>query len=215
MGKSRVTDEQLREAARTSRSMSELLRAVGLVGRGQNYSVYRRRLRELGIDAEHLHGRYRSPEPDPAVLAEVVQRSTSIQAVARELGLSLGSSGHRRVTALLALHGLDTDHFLGKASNRGRRDLPPRGRPLEEVLCRGSRIASSALRRRLLREGLLSDCCSACGGTAWQGGPMPLELDHVNGDRADNRLENLRLLCPNCHALTPTYRGRNIGRRAS
>jgi hypothetical protein len=52
-------------------------------------------------------------------------------------------------------------------------------------------------------------------GQAWEGGPIPLELDHVDGDRRNNDPSNLRLLCPNCHALTPTYRGRNIGRRPS
>ena len=53
--------------------------------------------------------------------------------------------------------------------------------------------------------------CATCGNTTWQGCPVPLELEHRNGNRYDNRIENLELLCPNCHALTPTYRGRNIG----
>jgi 5-methylcytosine-specific restriction endonuclease McrA len=54
--------------------------------------------------------------------------------------------------------------------------------------------------------------CSCCSGTEWLGKPMPLELDHINGDNANNSLDNLRLLCPNCHAQTPTYRGKNQDR---
>jgi hypothetical protein len=53
--------------------------------------------------------------------------------------------------------------------------------------------------------------CEGCLLYDWCGEPIPLELDHINGDRSDNRLEKLRLLCANCHALTPTYGGRNIG----
>lgn len=66
------------------------------------------------------------------------------------------------------------------------------------------RPTASALGRRLVDEGVLPRRCSRCLREDWQGKLIPLELDHVNGDRDDNRLENLRLLCPNCHALTDT-----------
>jgi hypothetical protein len=68
-------------------------------------------------------------------------------------------------------------------------------------------IASFKLKKRLLREGLLQPRCAHCNLTTWRGLPVPLELDH-NGNNRDNRFANLRLLCPNCHALTPTYRSR-------
>ena len=87
-----------------------------------------------------------------------------------------------------------------------------RAASLGDVLVAGRQCQTSDLKRRLLSEGVLRPLCAACGREAWQGRVIPLELDHVNGDRADNRLDNLRLLCPNCHAQTPTYRGRNIGR---
>lgn len=77
---------------------------------------------------------------------------------------------------------------------------------------RGRRYASARLRRRLVEAGILQRRCDRCGLDVWLDEPIPLELDHVDGDRRNNELENLRLLCPNCHALTPTYRGRNIGR---
>jgi hypothetical protein len=71
------------------------------------------------------------------------------------------------------------------------------------------------LKRRLLIAGLLPECCAICGITEWMGQPAPLQLDDINGIRTDSRLENLRLLCPNCHAQTDTYCGKNIGRSRS
>jgi Zn finger protein HypA/HybF involved in hydrogenase expression len=87
--------------------------------------------------------------------------------------------------------------------------------PHGHLLVRGAPITTAQLRRRLIEEGVLEARCSRCGLSEWQGQPIPLELDHINGDRRDNRLVNLRLLCPNCHALTDTYCGRNIGRYAT
>jgi len=75
----------------------------------------------------------------------------------------------------------------------------------------GRRVQSNNLKERLIREGLKKRICELCERKDWNGRPIPLELDHVNGRRDDNRLENLRIVCPNCHAQTSTYRGRNIG----
>ena len=87
---------------------------------------------------------------------------------------------------------------------------------MEEILVQRSDYrTTSSLRKRLIKEGLRDPRCDGCGGTEWQGQPIPLQLDHINGDRRDNRLENLRLLCPNCHSQTETWCGKNRGRYAS
>ena len=106
---------------------------------------------------------------------------------------------------------LDTSHFSGKAWRKGSRRPVVPARSLAELLTVDSPYPTSRLKRRLLAAGLKAAACEVCKGTTWNGLPMPLELDHINGRRSDNRIENLRILCPNCHAQTPTYRGRNIG----
>jgi len=85
---------------------------------------------------------------------------------------------------------------------------------LQEYLIKDSRVRNShTLKLRLIAEGVKEAKCEWCGITEWRGKPAPLELDHVNGDRKDNRLGNLRILCPNCHAQTDNYRAKKNARR--
>jgi 5-methylcytosine-specific restriction endonuclease McrA len=92
---------------------------------------------------------------------------------------------------------------------RGR----PQAMPLEELL--SGRRSRAHLKLRLFKLGLKARRCEECGLTTWRGGPLSLELHHVNGDGHDNRLENLQILCPNCHSQTDTWGGRNRTARAS
>ena len=75
-------------------------------------------------------------------------------------------------------------------------------------------VSTSSFKKRLIREGMLKLKCSECGIRKWRGVPAPLQLDHVDGNRLNNMISNIRLLCPNCHALTPTFGGRNRNLRA-
>jgi 5-methylcytosine-specific restriction endonuclease McrA len=98
-----------------------------------------------------------------------------------------------------------------KAVQRGRIKSRSNLMPLE-VLLATSR-SRAGVRRRLLRDGIFINACSDCGLTEWRGRPISMHIDHVNGVRDDHRLENLRMLCPNCHSQTPTYAGRNVKRK--
>ena len=86
-------------------------------------------------------------------------------------------------------------------------------KPIEEYLKNKAQISTYHLKNRLIEEGIVQRKCYNCGLTKWRDQPIPIELEHIDGNNKNNALSNLTLLCPNCHALTPTYRGRNIGRR--
>jgi len=84
--------------------------------------------------------------------------------------------------------------------------------PVEVLMQAGRGTIRSHLKARLIRDGLLEEKCAECGIMSWRDKPLALELHHINGVNNDNRLDNLQLLCPNCHSQTPTYGGRNANR---
>lgn len=100
------------------------------------------------------------------------------------------------------------------AAKRGAVVGRPSATPISELLVAGKYRGRENLKLRLLKEGLKEPRCERCRLTEWRGQPLSLALHHVNGDRLDNRLENLELLCPNCHSQTDTYSGRNGHRRS-
>jgi AcrR family transcriptional regulator len=99
-----------------------------------------------------------------------------------------------------------------KAVARGAVTPISRVKPISEILCVHSRADRGQVKRRLLEEGLKASVCEVCEVATWMGEPLALHLHHINGDGRDNRLENLQLLCPNCHSQTDTFAGRNRGR---
>jgi hypothetical protein len=141
-----------------------------------------------------------------------VATSKTVAGALRKLGLVPVGGNYRTFNAKVRALNLDTAHFLGQGWSRGTRRTDAPRRPLEALLQVGVTYQSHTLKTRLIRAGLKAPLCEACGLAKWNGKPIPLELDHVNGQYTDNRLENLRILCPNCHAQTPTFRAKNIAR---
>ena len=139
-------------------------------------------------------------------LALAVKTSHSMRAALAMLGLTPAGGNYEMIKKRIQELDLDTSHFLGKAILRGKTHNFGT-RPLEEILVQKKLENTWRLKNRLLQEGLKEHRCECCGNTQWLGEPMPLELHHKDGNRANNMLQNIELLCPNCHALTDNYRG--------
>lgn len=210
----KYTDEQLAEAVAASRTMNEVLKRIGLVPRGGNYETVRERIRFLRIDARHLSRIVLNGCSDREI-AEAARSSRSYAETMQRLGVRWSGGNHGALKRRLIAMRVDTSHFVGSGWRKGVSTPVAARRPLARFLVKGRLVQTGDLKRRLLEEGVLRPVCQGCRRGRWNGRPIPLELDHVNGDRRDNRLENLRVLCPNCHAQTRTYRGRNIGRAAN
>ena len=139
-------------------------------------------------------------------LRQAVKDCICISDVCRILGVTVSSFNYKRIKRLCTEHNISTEHFdIGIAFRRGKKNLG-----YKDIFCINSKVNRTQIRRHAIKHGLDSDKCSRCGISEWNNLPITLQLDHVNGDTTDNREENLRWLCPNCHSQTPTHRSKNI-----
>lgn len=144
-------------------------------------------------------------------LQRAVSESKSIAQVIRSLGLVVAGGNYNSIQQEIREYGIDTSHFSGKGWSRGTKIGPKR--PIKDYLNNTYRIKSYQLKRRLVSEGYKTGYCEICNIDSWLGNKLVLELDHIDGDHNNNNLSNLRILCPNCHSQTDTFRGRNIGKK--
>ena len=143
-------------------------------------------------------------------LKKAVESSTSYRQVISKLGLIEAGGNYEQVKKYIKELNLSIEHFKGMAWDKG---LTFGQRPfilMEDILVEDSSYQSYKLKKRLFLDKIKEERCEICGWCERAiDGRIPVELDHINGNRHDNRIENLRILCPNCHSLQLTHRGLN------
>ena len=145
------------------------------------------------------------------ILEKAAKASLSIAEMCRKLDIRPVGGNYKTLRYKIKINEIDITHFTGQGWNVGERykSFNPK-KDLKIILVKDSNFMSThKLKNRLFEEGLKQKICENCNNKTWLDGNIPLELNHKNGNNMDHRIENLEILCPNCHALTDNYRGKS------
>lgn len=148
-------------------------------------------------------------------LEELCKDSYSYAEVLRKAGRKQGGGTQATLRKKIEEFGINISHFTGQRWQDSPNQIDNYENrekySLEEVFIKNSPVTQKVLRGYVERHNLIPYKCQNCGCDGhWQNGIIALEIDHIDGDNTNNEISNLRYLCPNCHALTDTYRGKNI-----
>lgn len=200
---SNIKLDDLKKIVSNRNSFKKVLKELGFNDQGINIKKLREFLILNKIDFINLLERRRGIiwEMDSDLFKNIVESSRNYTEILEKLGLTIHGGNIRGVKDRIEKEKLNINFDSSK-----RRTVLP----LKDLLVENRRINNQGLKKRLIKEGVLLDQCSKCKiGSEWEGLPITLQLDHINGINTDNRLQNLRILCPNCHSQTDTFSGKN------
>ena len=210
-----IKDEDFISVVKLSKNIHEALKKMGLNAYGSAYKIFNKRCNNLQLDLSHfISERDFRKQISSMEIEDACASSISRQEALSKLKLNPQTGANVIwITNRIRDLNIDTTSWLGKAHMTGKINEGFKRIPLSDILIENSNYTSNAsLKIRLLREGLLKYHCYRCGISEWLGEKLSLQLEHKNGNHTDNRIENLCLLCPNCHSLTDTFAGKNINK---
>jgi len=200
-----ISEDVLNNAVLVSCSIKGVIDVLGYTSSSTRYEKLKERIKFFGIDTSHFNVFGGTPKNfDKKSLTEAIKNSGNVGQVILELNGSLSGTAYKTITKYAGMWDIDTSHFSNQAQYKAAK--ANRFIPIEEFFIIGKFVNGRTLKKRMIEENLKGDICEECGqGNSHNGMKLVLQLDHINGKNTDNRLENLRILCPNCHTQTSTW----------